>query len=539
MLNPSSKTALSVGLAMSLLFPIAANAKKPISCERLAFEYGAKDLVLSSSIRVPATSTDPEYCDVVGAIRGNINFELFLPTEWNGRFQMVGNGGKAGTISTGDMRTAMRLGYAASSTDTGHNLANSGPGSQFGTDPEKEIDFGWRAVHLTAQTSKDIVKSYYGNKPHHSYWVGCSTGGRQGLMEAQRFPKDFDGYVTGSPVNNYTGQQLAAPAYLRPLYSAIPGTPLISRALINQVGNVVYNGNGLSGPNAFAGCDALDGVVDHQLRDPRQCTFNPQVHIPTCPDTTPSGLCLTAAQKDALSMIYAGRPPFVPPQILGAEDVPGGWTVWLIGSDAGSAPVLHGVVADAFEWLMFNPDRPGFNYVTDFDWNTDPFQMGQAEQIFNATDPDLRDVKARGGKIIMYHGWADPGVNPLRTVAYYERVTAFMGRHFGPHWFADKNTERFFKLYMVPGMAHCGGGTGHSSVDWLTPLVNWVEHGVAPDAIVGARASDGSTRPHCPYPEVAVYKGSGSTGAAENFECRKPSKPGKHGHGHRDHDRDD
>jgi len=522
MRNFSGKAALVLGFAASLVFCATASAKGPVSCESLAFKYQAKDVFLGSSTLVYATSTDPEYCDVVGAIRGNINFELFLPTDWNGRFQMVGNGGKAGTISTGDMRTALRLGYASSSTDTGHNLANSGPGSQFGSDPEKEIDFGWRAVHLTAETSKDIVKSYYGVKPHYSYWVGCSTGGRQGLMEAQRFPGDFDGYVTGSPVNNYTGQQMSAPAYLPPLYSSIPGTPRVSRALISQVGNVVYNGNGLSGPNAFPGCDAQDGVVDHQLRDPRQCNFDVQRHVPTCPDTTPSGFCLTAAQKDALAAVYAGHPPFVPPQILGAEDIPGGWSTWLIGSDAGSTPALHGVVADAFEWLMFNPDRPGFNYLTDFDWNTDPFQMDQAAQTFNATDPDLRDVKARGGKIVMYHGWGDPGANPLRTIAYYESVVAFMGQHFGPKWMAAENTERFLRLYMVPGMAHCGGGTGHANVDWLTPLVNWVENGVAPHAIVGTRASDGSTRPHCPYPQAAIYDGTGDPADAASYSCGTP-----------------
>jgi len=243
------------------------------------------------------------------------------------------------------------------------------------------------------------------------------------------------------------------------------------------------------------------------------------VHIPTCPDTTSSGLCLTAAQKDALSAIYAGHLPFVPPQILGAEDIPGGWTTWVIGSDSGSPPLLHNVIADAFEWLMFNPDRPGFNYLTDFDWNTDPFLMDEAAQTFNATDPDLRDVKARGGKIIMYHGFGDPGANPLRTIDYYNSVIAFMGQHSGPKSRAAENTKDFFKLYMVPGMAHCGGGTGHSSVDWLTPLVSWVENGVAPHAIIGTRASDNSTRPHCPYPQTAIYNGSGSTGDAANFHC--------------------
>lgn len=503
-----------VGAVGALLIPLSAEAKAPVACEDLVSAFKSKDVVLASAMTVPATAADPEHCDVRGAIRGNIAFALFMPTDWNGRFQMVGNGGKAGTISFSAMRTALRLGYATSSTDTGHNLANSGPGAQFGKDPEKEIDFGWRAVHLTAQTSKDIIQEHYGDKPDYSYWVGCSTGGRQGLMEAQRFPHDFDGYVTGAPVNNYTGQQMTAPAYLPPLYDTLPnGTPIVSRAEIAMVGDAIYNGNA-----SFAGCDALDGLVDHQLRDPRQCGFDVRAHIPTCPS---AGFCLSEAQKDALAEVYTGREPFVPPQILGAEDIPGGWSTWLISNTPGT-PLLHPIIADAFEWLMFNPDRPGFDYFTEFDFAVDPFLMGEAEKIFNATDPDLRDVKARGGKIIMYHGWGDPGANPLRSIAYYESVIAFMGQKFGPTPNAEEITNSFLKLYMVPGMAHCGGGTGHSTVDWLSPLVDWVENGVAPGAIVGFRPSDGSTRPHCPYPQVAIYDGAGSTADAGSYTCGMP-----------------
>jgi feruloyl esterase len=174
------------------------------------------------------------------------------------------------------------------------------------------------------------------------------------------------------------------------------------------------------------------------------------------------------------------------------------------------------VIADAFEWLMFNPDRPGFNYLAEWDWSVHPFEMRQAERIYNATDPDLRHVMRRGGKIILYHGWGDPGANPIRTLRYRDAVIGFMSEKLG----ADKGaaaTDQFLKLYMVPGMAHCGGGAGHSTVDWLSPLVSWVENGVAPGAIVGSRT--GSTRPHCPYPQEAVYDGAGNPNDAASFAC--------------------
>src|SRR5688572_12966924 len=249
---------------------------EPIACAQLVAGYDAQDVAIISATEVPEVTTGgnaaPAHCDVRGTISGNIKFALFLPVDWNGRFQMVGNGGKAGSISLGDMRVALRLGYAASSTDTGHdNAIQAEGGARFGNDAlfgkEREIDFGWRAVHLTAVTSKDIVKAHYARKASYSYWNGCSTGGRQGLMEAQRFPQDFDGYIVGAPVYNYTGQQMNAPAMLRPLYTHIPPLspadgPVISAAKRNMIGSAVY-----------ARCDAQDGVLDGQIRNPLRCDF--------------------------------------------------------------------------------------------------------------------------------------------------------------------------------------------------------------------------------------------------------------------------
>jgi feruloyl esterase len=526
-------------LAGALLCALpAAAVAGPIACADLPALYHAPEVAITSATLVPEVtsggSAAPEHCDVRGTIRGNIKFAVFLPTAWNLRFQMVGNGGKAGSISIGDMRTQLRLGYASASTDTGHdNSIQAEGGARFGNDElfgkEREIDFGWRAVHLTAVTAKDIVAQHYGEAAAYSYWNGCSTGGRQGLMQAQRFPEDFDGYIIGAPVYDYTGQQMTAPAMLRPLYNRIPPRsgmqatdgPVVSPAKRDMVGAAIYQR-----------CDGLDGLIDGQIRNPLRCDFDPAIHIPPCGDT-PGPDCLTAAELAALQELYAGKEPFVPGVPFGSENIPGGWSSWVLPNSPTGSPLLHNVIADAFEWLMFNPDRPGYNYLTDWDWNVEPFLMEEAKQIYNATDPGLLDVMRAGKKILMYHGWHDPGANPVRTIRYRDAVVKLVEdahgaahgrkRVHGETFLGEKLTDKFLKLYLVPGMAHCGGGVGHSSVDWLSPLVSWVENGVEPRAIVGSRTAGGvtSTRPHCPYPQEAVHDGIGDPNQAASFACMK------------------
>ena len=524
----STSAARAAGLALlSLAVSQAATSQEPVACADLAARYQAGDVQITSATEVPEILTGPSaapaHCDVRGAISDNIKFALFLPVQWNGRFQMVGNGGKAGSIGIGDMRTALRLGYAASSTDTGHdNAIQAEGGARFGNDAvfgkEREIDFGWHAVHLTAHTSKDIIAKHYASKPSYSYWNGCSTGGRQGLMEAQRFPDDFDGYIVGAPVYDYTGQQMTAPAYLRALYTRIPPRagfpadgPVVSAAKRNMIGAAVYSR-----------CDALDGLTDGQLRNPLKCDFDPAVHIPVCSESSGPN-CLTPNELAALQEIYVGKEPFVPGVPFGSENINGGWSTWILPNSATGTPQLHSVIADAFEWLMFTPDRPGYDYLANWDWNVEPFQMQVAERIYNATDPDLRRVLRRNSKILMYHGWGDPGANPVRSIRYRQAVVDFMGRQAKQAGRGEEITDSFLKLYLVPGMAHCGGGVGHANVDWLTPLVGWVEHGVAPHGIVGSRTVSGttSTRPHCPYPEEAVYDGVGNANDAASFSCQK------------------
>ena len=489
-----------------------------IACAQLPANFLSSDasVKLASATEVAATDASPAFCDVRGTIKGNIKFAVYLPKQWNGRFQMVGNGGKAGVISFAAMAAAVQEGYAAASTDTGHDssIQDQG-GSRFGLDTkfgdELEIDFGYRAVHLTAQAAKQLTNAHYDKNIEFSYWNGCSTGGRQGLMEAQRFPDDFDGYVIGAPVNDYTRQQIVAPALLSHLYkNGISGGSVLSPAKRDMVGNIIYNGNG----GNYPGCDALDGLKDGQIREPLKCNFDPAVHVPAC-GATPGPNCLTAGELSALQGVYAGRPDAnVHPMPVGAESMTGDWSEWLI-TNSGAPPLAHFVMGDAFQYLMFDPDRPTFNYLTDFDWSTDPAKMAKARQIFNATDPDLRAFAAKGKKIIMYHGWADAGVNPLGTIEYKNRVEAAIG--------SGVSADSFMKLYMVPGMGHCGDGPGHTSVKWMDSLTKWVEQGQAPTSVTGTKPGTTSTRIHCPHPTVAVYNGTGDVESASSFTCRAPS----------------
>jgi len=512
-----------------------AQAPRPDDCESLSQGFQAPDTRITSARRVAEVASGaqsaPAHCDVRGTIRGNIKFAVWLPTTtWNGRFQMVGNGGKAGVISFDAMRAAIRAGYASSSTDTGHdNAIPAEAASGFGNDAlfgkEREIDFGYRAVHLTAGVSKAVVSAFYGRAASRSYWNGCSTGGRQGLMQAQRYPEDFDGYVIGAPVYDYTGAQMGAPVSLGALYAAVPPVatgdgPFISPAKRDAIGRVVYEGLG-----DFKGCDAEDGLKDGEIRDPYACSFDIDKHVPNCADGADTGACLTPKERDALRRVYAGREPFVPRTAPGSESIPGGWNPWLIPNDRKALPVLHSVVGDSMEWLMFTPDRPGFNYFTQFDWSRDPFLMDEAAKIYSAKSPDLRRVQAAGGKIIMYHGYQDTPAHPIRSIRYRQSVVDFMAAQRSSDPAAPSGeaaTDGFLRLFMVPGMGHCGGGVGHSNIDWMTPLARWVETGAAPDAILGRKPGTQSTRPHCPYPQVAVYDGRGDPAAATSFSCGLP-----------------
>jgi len=438
----------------------------------------------------------PAICRVAATLRpssdSDIKVEVWLPVSgWNGKYQAVGNGGWSGSINTRALAAAVRRGYAASSTDTGH----SGSSAAFALGhPEKLIDYAYRSEHEMTVAAKKIIATFYGNGPRLSYWNGCSAGGKQALKEAQRYPGDFDGIVAGAPAANWTGRAAqsiwAAQAVHKDEQSYIPPAKY---ALIHDA--------------VLAACDALDGAKDGVLEDPTRCKFDPQVL--ECKDGTLAG-CLTTPQVEAARKIYSPsiNPRTKQPVYRGLERGSElGWQRW-------SGPKPLSIGTDYFKYVVL--EDPAWDFMTlDFDRDIARAEKLDANRI-NALDPDLRPYFAHGGKLIQYHGWSDPQIAPGNSEDYYRSVLKFFGD-------ADRVRESY-RLFMVPGMGHCGGGDGTSTFDMLTALEQWVEGKKTPEQILAARTRDGKvdrTRPLCPYPQTAHYKGSGSTDDAANFVCRE------------------
>jgi tannase/feruloyl esterase len=506
---------------VSMMTVVAAAAVTPASgatCESLA-SVSLKDATVTRAELVPAGKLSladggrrgqtrsnpyadlPAFCRVVATLTpssdSDIKIEVWLPASadggggWNGKFQAVGNGGWAGTISYAAMADALRAGYATASTDTGH----VGGRGTFALDhPEKLIDFSWRSEHEMTVKAKDLVKAFYSATPKRSYWNGCSTGGRQGLKEAQMFPDDFDGIIAGAPANRTAISLWIADAVLKDPASYIPPAkyPVIHQA-------------------ALAACDAADGLKDGLIDDPSKCRFDPAVLLCKGADE-PS--CLTNAQVAAAKKIYS---PATNPR-TGAELfsslVPGSELGWGIQAQ-GPEPSAN--IYDQYRYVVFKDVN--WNWKT-FDFDKDVARGDRPENvIMNATNPDMKAFFSHGGKLLLYHGWSDPQVPTLNTIKYYNSVVKSLGG-------ADKAADRV-RLFLAPGMGHCGGGEGPSVFDKVGPLERWVEQGKAPDVLPASHVADGKvdrTRPLCPYPQVARYKGNGSIDDAMSFECAAPSR---------------
>jgi feruloyl esterase len=459
----------------------------------------------------------PEFCRVEGVIKpapdSEIQFEVWLPASgWNGKYFGIGNGGFAGSVQYTLLAASVKNGYAASSTDTGHQ------GSPTKADwalnhYDKIIDYAYRSIHETAEKSKSVIQKYYGGNPKHSYFAGCSNGGRQALLEAQRFPEDYDGIIAGAAANDWT-HNIAGFVWDQ---QALDGAE-IPASKMAALENATLNA-----------CDANDGVKDGVIDQPDKCHFDPSVLLCKGAD---SDTCFTAAQVQALRKIYEGprnsKGPIFPGYLPGAEDGPGGWNRWITGPHADQGEYAKGFFGDM---VFSNPD---WDYRT-FEWNRDmKITDDKFARSFNAVDPNLKAFKDRGGKLLIYHGWSDAAIAPTNAIHYYESVQARMGK---------QAAAEFVQLYMVPGMQHCGGGPGPNSFgtnpsmlpsdaqhSLTIALDHWVDKGTAPTRIIASKYKTGAnpesgierTRPLCPYPQVARYKGSGSTDDAANFTCAVP-----------------
>ena len=479
-------------------------------------------LTILSAETVAATEGVPGFCRIVAVLDPEIQIEVALPLVWNRRLYMRGNGGYAGERLDAPNRVglrneALKRGFVAVQTNTGHDAVAEPLGSFAQNDLAKLIDYSHRAVHLTAQAAKDLAAAFYGRAPAFSYFDGCSTGGRQGLIAAQRYPRDFDGIAAGAPVLNFTGT----------MYHYVSYTPLLVKAaftpaLLAEVGRAVV-----------AQCDAIDGLKDGLVGDPRVCKFDPRADLRRCPA---EGTCFSEEQVAALEAVHGGMrhngrivfPGW--PWGSQAPDASGisGWAEWFVetprpppapGASVGQAlpPGETRQSAYAQTFLRYFADLPASR--PEADWRNFNLAEGYRPtslvgQLVDATNPDLSAFAARGGKIISYFGWADPALNPLMGVGYYEEAAR-----------TTPGIEVVYRLFMAPGMQHCGGGDAPNVLDPVTAVIDWVEAGRAPATLIATqKRPDGSerSRPLCPYPQVARHTG-GDADKAESFACKSAS----------------
>lgn len=531
-----------IPIALLAFAPSAFAASPTPDCKALASikipqtTIVSAELVAAGTFKTPGGDALPElqaFCRVTGVASpsrdSDIRFEVWLPAaDWNGRLWGAGNGGFAGDMPYDDLGARLAEGYATVGTDTGHQGGPTDAAWAAGH-PEKVIDYGYRAIHEVAVRAKTILSAFYGRNASHAYFSSCSNGGRQGLMEAQRYPDDYDGIIAGSPALDQTHlfAGIASIDFIwfrkRGGYFPPSKLPAIQAA-------------------ALAACDSIDGIKDGVIDDPRRCHFDPSVLLCKGAETDQ---CLTPPQLAALRTIYAGQTLAGGTRFHGyspgAETGSGNWSWsgWITGSFMPGAPQgdtgFHEFALGYFSGFVFeNPKWDFHSFDPDHDTLLGDRKLAA---ILNATDADLSRFAARGGKLILYHGWADQGVQPLTTVDYYERVRDTLGQ---------KTAADSVRLFMVPGMLHCFGGPGPNSFGQFAAgkgdpdskigaaLQRWVEQGTAPERIIATKRKPNGdvlrTRPLCAFPNVAHYRGTGSTDDAANFDCVAPASAGASPH---------
>lgn len=508
---------LSKGALVAALAASSASAGDLPACGDLVAPGMFRQTKVQSATPVPANKDAglPAYCEVKATIKPNakstIGVVYRLPDDWNGKFYAVGGGGFAGNMTLQGVATALSRGYATAENDMGHaspgsldpSFALEAPGR---LNEEAITDFGHRATHLMTTTGKDIVKEYLGRAPSKSYFEGCSTGGRQGFAEMQRYPDDYDGVIAGAPVYNalvYNNALFRVQAFqARPESNLAPAqVPLISKAVM-------------------AACDAKDGVVDGVLTDPRQCAWDPgELQCKAGEAAGPQ--CLSAAQVETVRKVYAGQKGAdgkhtAMPLTRGGES---DWTARMIGTPE-MPRGLNALLGAPFVSHLVKAD-PGFDLLGfDTTKGVSEIEGSFAGREVIQQDADLSRFLVRGGKLILWHGFNDPGPSPLSTIDYLERVRDATGPKLG----ADKaaETDKRVRLFLAPGVLHCRGGAGPDKFDMLSALEAWSEKGEAPERVIATKADSKMSRPLCPYPRTARYSGAGDTNDAANFVCAKP-----------------
>jgi feruloyl esterase len=531
---------------LTLLLPIslAAHAQQSASCTHLATLSLPQVKILSASVAEAGTFTPPgppdpassgiyshlpAFCRVTAQSTpspdSDIRIEVWLPLEhWNGKFRGQGNGGFAGEINYRLLALSVSQHYASAGTDTGHTGTSTDAAWAL-NHPEKINDFGFRGIHRMTTTARAVISAFYSKPPTRAYFASCSDGGREALMEAQRFPEDYDGILAGAPAYYWTNM-LSSGAHKLQVLTRTPES-FIPPAKVPAIAAAVV-----------AQCDAADGVNDGILNDPRQCHFKPEALL--CKGAE-SNDCLTAPQLATLKTIYASTKDaeghrIYPGSLPGGEEGPGGWATWVLG-DTPDKSLGYQFETGYFADLVYSDPHWDFKSFS-LDNGLKMAELKTAAAL-NATDPNLRSFSSHGGKLILYHGWNDPAISPLSTIDYFNHVNDING-----------DAGSFVRLFMVPGMQHCYGGPGPSSFgqfgyqpgtgpddprhDLYLALEDWVEKGAAPGEVIAAKIEPKKdaagkvtpaitmTRPLCAYPQVAKYKGTGDTSEAANFTCTAP-----------------
>ena len=486
---------------------LAATAGAQDVCDRLAARASLGDARMVSATPVAADASKhlPEFCEVRVTISptpgSQIGAVYRLPASWNGKVLGIGGGGFAGNLRVEAAADGLARGYAVIENDLGHASASAlDPSFALGADGKPNvdgiIDFGHRATHLATTTGKEIVAERYSRAPEHSYWQGCSTGGRQGLAEVQRYPDDYDGVIAGAPV--YTPLTYSN-AILR-----------VQAFHAKRESNLLPAHAALIHDAVLAACDAQDGIKDGILNDPRTCAWDPGELA--CKAGESGERCLTPAQVETVRRVYAGvktkdgKPAAMPLMRGGESD----WVARMIGT-AQQPNGLNAVLGAPFMSYIVKAD-PKYDLFT-FDPERDMAALdgGLAAAHVHQQNPDIAAFVARGGKLLLWHGFNDPGPSPLSTIAYFAAVNGKVP--------AAKDSVR---LFLAPGVLHCGGGAGPDQIDTLTALERWVERGAAPERIVATKANSPLTRPLCAHPLLARYKGSGDTNDPASFDCAAP-----------------
>lgn len=492
---------IRTGVALAVLaVAMAGAAEAQVACESLK-GFSAPDVRVTAA--TPATTPVP-LCKLDGVIGKEINFSIWLPDAWNGKFVMGGQGGFAGRVDNQAIgMNALQQGYATAGTDTGH-VAKDGTtdGSWAMGDLERIVNFAHAAIHRVTVTSKAVVQSRYGRAPERSYFAGCSNGGREALMAAQRYPDDFDGIVAGAPALDFQGI-IATDAYVTQKMYPDPknlDAPVLDKAARDVVSKAVLDK-----------CDSLDGLKDNVMGDPRACKFD--VKTIQCKGGAKAD-CLTPSQVAAVQAIAQGPmvngKPFHVGFPYGGEFSDAGWGLWLAGKKDGVAvgkpSLAHGFSTDFMRYFV--KQDPTWNHSM-LNLATLPGEMKSLHATISPNNPDLSDFRKRGGKLLMYHGWSDAALSPFMSINYLDKVYAH-----------DAGAKGDVRLFMMPGMMHCSGGPGADRVDYIGTLDKWVSNKAAPDEMTASFAAGGGSRKLCAYPKQAVYKGTGDGKSPDQFDCK-------------------